>query len=230
MNCLETYNIDLDLDKVINYNYHNYLVYSTLLLFSFYLIYFGNKIVKPTLFITGLSSSLFIQNSATNFLIHNNIITDNLNCDLYGWVNLSFGLFLGSLLCYFYKLSIFLLGSVSLGSITYLGTNIINKYYEIPMNHEYIIVGGSSLIGGCISLKNIDKLSIIITVLFGSFLGMFSFNKILNEKSLEKYIYIYIPIYIMFSIHGIYVQSKRKSKNKNEALLAEDISSKNYYK
>ena len=219
MNCLETYSIDLG--EVVNYNYHNYLVYSTLLLFSFYLIYFGNKIVKPTLFITGLSSSLFIQNSAINFLVHNSIITDNLNCNLYGWVNLVFGLFLGSLLCYFYRLSIFLLGSVSFGSVAYMGSTIINKYHTIPMNHEYAIVGVSSLVGGGVAVKYIDKLSIIITVLFGSFLGMFSFNKLLNEDTLEKYVYIYIPIYMILSIHGIYIQNNRKEVKPQQPLLEE---------
>jgi hypothetical protein len=225
MNCLETYNIDLN--KVIEYNYHNYFVYSTLLLFSFYLIYFGNKIIKPTLFITGLSSSLLIQNSATNFLVHNNIISGNINCNTYAGINLAFGLFFGSLLCYFYRLSIFLLGSVSFGSITYLGTNIINKYDTVPVNYEYIIVGVSSLIGGSLSLKYIEKLSIIITVLFGSFLGMFSFNKLINENSLGKYIYVYIPIYVLFSIHGIYIQNMRKNKNKAKPLL--ENNNKNTY-
>ena len=218
MNCLEPYNINLN--KVIEYNYHNYCIYSLLLLFSFYIIYFGNKIIKPTLFITGLASSLFIQNSSVNFLVHNNIISHNVDCNWYAGINLIFGLFLGTLLCYFYRLSIFLLGSVSFGSITYLGTNIVIKYHMVPMNYEYIIVGISSLIGGTLSLHYIEKLSIIITVLFGSFLGMFSFNKLINEDSLEKYIYIYIPIYILFSAHGIYIQNKRKSKkNKEETLL-----------
>lgn len=224
MNCLETYNIDLN--KVIEYNYHNYFIYSLLLLFSFYMIYFGNKIIKPTLFITGLSSSLFIQNSLTQLLIGNNIIKQDIDCDVYLGINLLFGLFLGSIICYFYKLSIFLLGSVSFGSITYMGTNIIQKYHNINHNQEFIILASSSFIGGLFSLRYIDKLSIIITVLFGSFLGIFSFNKIINEP-FDKNIYIYIPVYSLLSLHGIYIQNKRKYKNKDQPLL-KDVNSVTY--
>lgn len=220
MDCLSTYNIDLN--NVIDYNYHNYLIYCVLLMFSFYMIYFGNKIIKPTLFITGLSSSLFIQNAATNLLIHNNIVRDDdLNCKVYMTINLFFGLFLGSLLCYFYKLSIFALGSISFGSITYMGLNIIENYNEINANTGFIVVGTSSLLGGALSLRFIEKLSIIITVLFGSFLGTFAFKQLISEP-MHKYIYLYIPVYSIVSVHGIYIQNRRKKKQKDEPLLTDD--------
>lgn len=215
MNCLDTYHINLD--NVVHYNYHNYLIYSMLMTFSFYLIYFGNKIIKPTLFITGASASLFIQKSATELLISNDII-HSMDCSVYMSINALFALFLGSLMCYFYKISIFLLGSISAGSVTYLGTNMVEKYHHIADNSQFISVAVGSLVGGIVSIGYISSLSIIVTAMFGAFLAIYSFNSMIHEP-LEKYIYAYLPFYILFVLHGTHIQRKRKNKNNAEPLM-----------
>lgn len=215
MNCLETYHININ--NITEYNYHNYFIYCILMLCSFYMIYFGNKIVKPTLFISGAGSSIFIQKSATDLLVNNNVLT-NINCNAYIGVNIALALFLGSLMCYFYKLSIFILGSATTGSITYLSTNIVGKYHNVKSNNEFITILTTSLLGGCLSMKYIDQISSLLTVLFGSFLGIYSFNMMINEP-MNKYILWYIPIYSLISIHGLYIQNRRKKENKNEPLI-----------
>jgi len=212
-NCLDTYNYNID--KAIHYNYHNYFVYGLLLLFSFYLVYFGNKIVRPTLAIIGVSSSVLAQHSIVNFLINKDIVQGTINCNVYLLVNFIFAIFLAGLLCYFYKISIFILGSFSTGSISYLFMNIISNYQTIPQNTLYLTTGITGLFGGCLAIKYNEKLSIVITSMFGSFLGIFSFNKLINEP-LDKYIYIYFPIYILFSIHGLYIQNNRDTRKKEK--------------
>ena len=202
-NCIDIYSI---YNNVSHYTYVNCLLYPLMMFFSLYLIFFGNKALKPTIFITGASSSILILHSVSDVLNENNIFSvDNYNCNFIAILYMMFAVLFGYIMLSVYNCSIFTLTAVSGGTITYIGIQYVDKLVSIDNNVKYGLIGLVSLVCGLFGLRTKHNITMLITLVMGTFLNLYSFSKITNID-INTNIEIYTIMGIIISMTGLLVQ------------------------
>ena len=212
MDCLEFKISDININE-------NYL-FPILGFFGLMITYFGNKFVKPTLFLGGLVCSSSGAYKLTEFIL--NELKYN-SCSIIYISTIITSISGGFIALKIYKLLNFILGFLAGGSIGYIiyisGLNkICLGIYFIYDNMFWICTIIPGVICGIITHYKEKELSIILTSLIGPSLSIIGLKKLIDGKELLKnnnleYI-IYGFLYILMSSTGFYLQKKRDNKKK----------------
>lgn len=212
MNCLEF--------KISEININENYLYPFLGLFGFMITYFGNKFVKPTLFLGGMIASSSGSYKLTEFVLKE-IKYDS--CEIVYASTIILSISSGFIALKIFHLLNFILGlltGASIGYIVYIsGLNkICLGIYFIYDNMFWICTIIPGIICGIITHYKEQELSIILTSLIGPALSIIGLKRLIDGKELLKnnnleYI-IYGLLYIMMSSTGFYLQRKREKKKK----------------
>ena len=210
MNCLEF--------KISEININENYLYPFLGLFGFMITYFGNKFVKPTLFLGGMIASSSGSYKLTEFVLKE-IKYDS--CEIVYASTIILSISSGFIALKIFHLLNFILGlltGASIGYIVYIsGLNkICLGIYFIYDNMFWICTIIPGIICGIITHYKEQELSIILTSLIGPALSIIGLKRLIDGKELLKnnnleYI-IYGLLYIMMSSTGFYLQRKREKK------------------
>ena len=212
MNCLEF--------KISEININENYLYPFLGLFGFMITYFGNKFVKPTLFLGGMIASSSGSYKLTEFVLKE-IKYDS--CEIVYASTIILSISSGFIALKIFHLLNFILGlltGASIGYIVYIsGLNkICLGIYFIYDNMFWICTIIPGIICGIITHYKEQELSIILTSLIGPALSIIGLKRLIDGKELLKNnnleYFIYGLLYIMMSSTGFYLQRKREKKKK----------------
>ena len=211
MNCLEF--------KISEININENYLYPFLGLFGLMITYFGNKFVKPTLFVGGMIASSSGSYKLTEFILKE-IKYDSCEIIYASTIILSIsGGFLALKIFHLLNFILGLLTGASIGYIVYIsGLNkICLGIYFIYDNMFWICTIIPGIICGIITYYKYE-LSIILTSLIGPALSIIGLKRLIDGKELLKnnnleYI-IYGLLYIMMSSTGFYLQKNKDNKKK----------------
>jgi len=214
MNCTK---IDI-LDLKINEKY----LYPFFAIFGLCMTYFGNKFIKPTLFISGTIVSSTSSFKLTEFVLKE-LKYDN--CNILYIVMLICSLSGGFLFLKLYNYMNFFIGfgvGSSLGYMLYtlwLHNYCLGVYFILDtMLWLNLLIPG--LISGFIVHKKEKELSMLLTSIIGPILVVIPLQELIEKKSFldDHHLLqnlVYLCIYGILTFSGFYIQYKRE-KNKRQ--------------
>jgi len=174
--------------------------------------YLGNKFVRPTIFSLGTILSMGSSYKLTELIMHQFKYND---CLVKCGISVVSGFSGGYLALKLYKLTYFALGFVCGGSAGYVLHELIFCKYKLGVVYNYDIVfwlsmGIPGIFSGIVSTYKEKELSIMTTSFVGPLLLIYSFNQFTHYYNL----YAFIPVYILMSSTGLYVQHRKYKKDK----------------
>ena len=174
--------------------------------------YLGNKFVRPTIFSLGTILSMGSSYKLTELVMHQFKYND---CLVKCGISVVSGFSGGYLALKLYKLTYFALGFVCGGSAGYVLHELIFCKYKLGVVYNYDIVfwlsmGIPGIFSGIVSTYKEKELSIMTTSFVGPLLLIYSFNQFTHYYNL----YAFIPVYILMSSTGLYVQHRKYKKDK----------------
>jgi len=194
-------------DLKITNNIDTNLIYPLTCAVGLIITYFGNRFVKPTIFCLGTILSVGSSYKLIDFIMDH---FKYQNCLVHAGGSLLSGLSGGFLLLKLYKFSYFVIGFTCGGSFGYLVWNLLCKNIHLGIIYLYdnmfwicIIIPG--IISGGVSMYKEQELSMLTTSFIGPVLSLYSFHLLSNYYNL----YVFIPVYIILSLSGLYIQHKR---------------------
>jgi len=211
---------NLDINGLNDKNY----IFPIIGLCGLCMTYFGNKFIKPTIFSLGTILSMGSSYKLTE------IIMDQFkynNCLVKCGISVVSGFSGGFLALKLYKFTYFALGFVCGGIAGYLTYDFILFNYHLGMIYNYDIVfwlslGIPGILSGVISLYKEKEISIMTTSFIGPMLLIYSFNQFTHYYNL----YAFIPVYILMSTTGLFVQHKKYREDKLVISYSGNISEK----
>ena len=212
MNCLQFEFSDIKINE-------NYL-YPILGFFGLIITYFGNKFVKPTLFIGGMIASSSGSYKLTDFILREAKYN---NCDIVYASTIILSISGGFLSLKIYRILNFLLGFLTGGSIGYIvyisGLNkICLGIYFIYDNMFWLSILIPGVICGIITHYKEKELSFILTSLIGPALSIIALKTLLDNKKIIHTIniefFIYGIMYLILASSGFCIQKKRENQQK----------------
>ena len=180
-----------------------------------FMTYLGNRFIRPTIFSLGTILSMGSSYKLTHIIMEQYKYD---NCLVKCSISVISGFSGGFLLLKLYKLSHFILGFFCGGSLGYLLYEAILSNYKLGIIYKYDTmfwgsIGIPGFLAGAIALHKEKELSIMTTSFIGPLILLWSFNQFTNYFN----IYLFIPIYILTSSSGFYIQYNRYIDNqKNE--------------
>ena len=205
-------NIDIDNERV-----HNILL-GGLFILSYIITFFGYKIIKPVLFLSGASASIIITSPFVSMI-------KDIDCLYIYMCYLILSFIVGLCSLYIYKLSYFVLGSLTSGVVTYnvyniVENNIVENNIDIIINddYKYLIISFMSVLGGCILQYKEKCVSILLTSVVGPILNIYSINTMIQIKDIDIYdienciLYIQLSYCILLCFLSYSYQSNKVSE------------------
>jgi len=215
MECIKLNIFDLN----VNENY----IYPILGLFGIAITYFGNKFIKPTLFIGGTLISTTSSYKLTEFILQK---IKHENCDILYITTILMSISGGFIALKLYKLMNFILGFCTGGSFGYLMyiswlQNFCLGVYFIYDNMFWLCISIPGIFCGIVTHYKEKELSMILTSLIGPILVIIPIKELFEKKNIIKddnflNYFIYILLYSLLSLTGLYIQNKRYKNNKKE--------------
>ena len=212
-------------DEIID-NISYYILYCFLCIFGIAITYFGNKLIKPTIFTGGtiistMSSYNLLQIAMNYSPIHNCYI-------LYG-VSLLIGIIGGYNLLKWYYIINFVLGFSAGSSIGYFLYELYLYKFCLGIiilfdTMKWLSLFIPGFFFGLYSLKKEQNINLLLTPLIGSGIVIYSTNVVLLNKYKITLMFNYVNlfVYLFLYISGFYIQKKRlkktdiKSSNEDE--------------
>ena len=209
-NCLE-----ITRDGFLN-NISHYTIFGLLGTFGSIITYFGNKLVKPTLFTGGTLLSL---TGSYNLLSIAMKYSPYQNCILLYIIASVFGIIGGFNILKWYYLVNFLLGFSSGASVGYLLYELLLHKYCLGTvvlvdTMLWLSTGIPGILFGLYSLKKEQEINLLLTSVIGPGLVIYSGNVLLYNTYYFSSLFnvVNVCIYILLFISGFYIQKNRMRK------------------
>lgn len=212
MDCFKFNIFDLN----VNENYF----YPILGFIGLAITYFGNKFVKPTLFVGGTLISYTSSYKLTDFILKE---LNHNDCNIVYISTLIMSISGGFIALKLYKLMNFILGfltGVSFGYLLYISFlyKICLGLYFIYDNMFWLTTLIPGLIFGFITHYKEKELSMVLTSLIGPVLIIIPIRELFEKKNIIKnelyLVIIYTLTYVFFSLTGFGLQKKRENNRK----------------
>tara|TARA_B110000208_G_scaffold149266_1_gene180207 strand:+ start:59 stop:814 length:756 start_codon:yes stop_codon:yes gene_type:complete len=215
-NIFEKYNIEAN-------NLENYLIsfYLIGLAYSYLMMFYGYKILKPTLFLGGVVSGMVVD----KYIIQLSEPYYVFDCKVYYWFITISCLLMGMVVLNLYKLGTFSVGGLAGGAIGYMSYNYISENISvIDKSYEPALVMIPALIGGFGLMYKQEYMSLLLTSFLGPLLNIVCVYYLVYLtmgtylKDTNLFMVMCGIYYILMTSMSLYCQ-RRQMRPRNDNLL-----------
>tara|TARA_B110000208_G_C11796388_1_gene439795 strand:+ start:6 stop:716 length:711 start_codon:yes stop_codon:yes gene_type:complete len=220
-----------DIENFYSYNITDNIIFSILMIISLITTYFGYKIIKPIIFSSGLIVGGGISYLSTEYIMYQ---VGSFNCLVLYIITVLTSILCGMFSLYAYNLANFLIGFMCGGSFGYFIYNMFLQNYHLGM---FLMYDGVQLLSmsipaisfGIITYVKKRNIALLFTSLSSPILFLtslehliFKHNKYIDFKN-NEWKYIYISLYFILCLTGLYTQyfffQKKKKEEENMSYL-----------